>query len=116
MGAFGHKSSSSYDRIVYRDRIEYRDPPPNPDPQNFRIGRSLDMDPWFIFEVTYPDCTNYEGKKILVYKNTNIIDIIRQKSMDPHFSDNKKFRSPFARFVPTNEGWEAAIKFCEAMG
>lgn len=109
-------SSSSYDepKVVYVDkRVEV--PVPNPDPKNFHIDRALELKPWLILEVTYPDCTNYEGRKILVYKGTGIEDIARQNSLDPHFSNNKEYHSPFARFVPTNEGWEAAIKFCESM-
>lgn len=27
----------------------------------------------------------------------------------------KKFKSPIARFVPTDEGWDMAITFVEAM-
>jgi hypothetical protein len=36
-----------------------------------------------------------------------------QKIIDPHFSDNKNFYSPIARFVPTDDGWRMAEAFCE---
>lgn len=105
-------SSSTYDK----PQIIYKEVPanPNPDPKNFLIKRALEIKPWLILEVVYPGCTNYEGRKILVYK-AMFIDIVKQNNLDPHFSNNKKYHSPFARFVPTNEGWEAAISFCEGM-
>jgi hypothetical protein len=65
--------------------------------------------------VRYLDCTNFEGKKILVFKdanqllkelNTGLPNTLR---LDPHFS--KSLDSPFARFKPTTEGWAFALKF-----
>ena len=32
--------------------------------------------------------------------------------IDPHFSDNKKYHSPIARFEPTDRGWEMALTLC----
>ena len=43
--------------------------------------------------------------KIMVYE-CELGDLLRQKSIDPHFSDNKNFYSPIARFEPTIRGWE----------
>ena len=80
--------------------------PPNPDPANYRILRSDKYGPFLLVEVLYPDCTNYEGRKILLYKGVTLADLDRQGSIDPHFSENSKFASPIVRFMPTETGWE----------
>jgi hypothetical protein len=65
-----------------------------------------------ILEIEYPDCTNYEGRKLLVFENVTVNDLIKQRSIDPHFSENKKYISPIARFRPNEEGWKDAVSFC----
>lgn len=100
-------SKSSYDRIQYIDR-EVTVHAPNPNPSNFEIlQKGFSKSGYLILKVHYPDCTNYEGIKILVYKNDKILT---QETIDPHFSENEKFESPIARFEPTEFGWELAKK------
>lgn len=84
-------------------------PPGNPDPGNFRIlthyvlGRNLAV------EILYPDCDNYEGRKILVFIDVpNVRKILKEKRIDPHFCRNDGRYHPFARFEPTEAGWAAA--------
>lgn len=88
---------------------------PNPKPNNFRILASFQFGNYLLLSIEYPDCTNYEGKKILVYKDCDITDLMKQWSIDPHFSENKAYHSPVARFVPSEEGWQMAQKFIQAM-
>ena len=78
----------------------------NPDPYNFKVLKHILVDNMLIVEIQYPDCINYEGKKILVFENVKYSDLMKQGSIDPHFSDNKKFKSPIARFSPTEQGWK----------
>lgn len=89
---------------------------PNPDPNNYVIKDSQMVRGHAILMVHYPDATSYEGHKILFYKNTKLDDIRKQKHLDPHFSNNKQFLSPFARFEPTNDGWDAAVTLAMAIG
>lgn len=103
MGMIRILSSSSYDEPQNL---------PNPVPVNYRIVRYLQLNNFLIVKIRYPDCTNYEGDKILVYKNTSIKRLERQGSIDPHFSDNPNMISPVARFVPTVDGWNMAVFFC----
>lgn len=117
MGMRGPVSRSSYDFVDYRPtgnsghgKIEKL---PNPDPNNYKILRSLSGVNWLLLEVQYPDCTNYEGKKILLFRNTTLEKIKAQKTLDPHFSNNKNYISPFARFEPTKEGWKIAVQFMD---
>ena len=90
----------------------------NPNPNNYVIKKCASshgsIDFFTIVEINYPDCENFEGNKILVFKNVSIEQLEKQKVIDPHFSDNDKYFSPIARFVPTQEGWENADMFCMA--
>lgn len=79
---------------------------PNPDPKNFEILYVYTCKNAHVLIVKYPNCTNFEGKKILVYKG----EYKRLKERDPHFS---KGYSPIARFAPTREGQKLAIKLAE---
>jgi hypothetical protein len=84
---------------------------PNPNSHNYNIIDSRELNNFLIILIKYLDCTNFEGKKILIYKNCSLEDLKNQKYIDPHFSDNKKFHSPIARFEPTKEGLKMAVFF-----
>jgi hypothetical protein len=62
----------------------------------------------------YPDCTNYEGNKILVFRGVTLIDLVNQRQIDPHFFKDAKVKSPIARFEPTPQGWTMAQVFVDA--
>lgn len=83
---------------------------PNPDPQNFIIKKTERIGSFTIVLINYPDCTNYEGNKVLVYHGCNIRDVIASKKLDPHFCDECTI-SPIARFEPTERGWNWAKDF-----
>lgn len=83
---------------------------PNPNPNNYTILDKVRIGKHLVIKIQYHDCTNYEGVKILLYRNTTLLSLVKQKAIDPHFSNNKKYKSPFARFEPTEEGWETAIE------
>lgn len=90
-------------------------PTKNPNPKNYVILDSEAIGPFLILHIRYPDCTNYEGKKILVFQNTSLISLKKQGSIDPHFCNNPNYKSPIARFEPTNKGMDMAKIFCNAM-
>ncbi|BBA65560.1 hypothetical protein [Xanthomonas phage XacN1] len=80
----------------------------NPVPSRFTILESYARgDNHIAIKVNYPDARNYEGTKILVYRNVNVHRILSAIVLDPHFSDDGSL-SPFARFEPTVDGWAAA--------
>lgn len=84
---------------------------PNPRADNYRIIKYREFDNSVVVKIKYLDCTNYEGIKILYFDNCKLKDLKRQKLIDPHFSENKDFISPTARFEPTRFGWRDAIMF-----
>lgn len=88
---------------------------PNPDPSNYEVIEKLELNNHLIVEIIYKDCSNYEGRKILLYRNTKWEQLEKQKLIDPHFLDDKKYISPFARFEPTGKGTEAAVKLAEIL-
>lgn len=83
---------------------------PNPDPHKYEILRSEQIDDHLLVMIQYPDCTNYEGKKILLFEGITLEQLVFQKFIDPHFSDSAKYKHPIARFVPTEVGWEMGRK------
>ena len=101
MGVMKLFSSSSYDSNQQ----------PNPNPKNYQILSSAVIGSFLVLRIKYPDCTNYEGMKILVFENTTEEDLRKQGSIDPHFSQNPNYVSPIARFKPDDEGWEMALEF-----
>jgi len=86
---------------------------PNPKPDNYKILKLQQIGNHLIIKIKYLDCVNYEGVKVLVFENCKLTDLTKQKLIDPHFSENKKFKSPIARFEPTEKGWKLAINLME---
>ena len=88
----------------------------NPNPKKYKIMDYEKNSSFLILWIKYLNCTNYEGNKILVYKDVTIEEIKEQgrlDGIDPHFSNNKKYHSPVARFEPTEFGLELAQKMCQ---
>ncbi len=89
--------------------------PPNPDPKNFEIWRYEENGDWLLVVIRYPDCINFNGDKILLYRNITIERLKGLTEIDPHFSNKFKQITPFARFVPTEEGWNTAVKLMDVL-
>ena len=81
---------------------------PNPNPARFKIVTTLQVGDNLVAQIKYPDCINFEGSKILLFLATDKYELKSRTAIDPHFDDNSK--SPFARFKPNQEGWDAAVE------
>ncbi len=81
----------------------------NPDPFNFKILNTVTFRNCIVATVNFPDCTNYEGNKILVFKSNSHVCLSKEK-LDPHFCKDSDL---IARFVPTYEGYCTALELCE---
>lgn len=123
-------SKSTYDRPAYfsgpakvvvevvhhHKTTKPRAPQGNPNPFRYTILKSQQHGLALIVKVHYPDATTYEGVKILVYSNGTLAELTSQsKGIDPHFSPSKSALSPFARFEPTNKGWQAAVRLAKSL-
>jgi len=87
----------------------------NPNPCNYKILKYKYINNYLIILINYPDCKNFEGNKILIFKDIKLKELIYKESIvkiDPHFSNETKY-SPIARFIPTKKGFEMAEKMCE---
>lgn len=107
-------SSSALDRTVIavhkrpiRPKVKSPVRLPNPDPRKYTIIRHKTVGRHVVIEISYLGCTNYEGRKVLVFRDTTITQLRRRKVIDPHFCEDH--RSPIARFAPTPLGWKLAI-------
>lgn len=86
----------------------------NPNPSNFKILKHELIGHYLVVLILYPDCNNYEGRKILVYENMSLRELRKQKIIDPHFCDHDFHISPIARFIPNDIGWKYAVQFCKS--
>ena len=85
-----------------------------PDPANFEIQKLTDKGGGYIIaRIRYPDCTNYNGDKILLFKDMTRTHIESLNRLDPHFSDDRN--SPIARFKPTGEGFRLAMMLVDSL-
>jgi uncharacterized Fe-S center protein len=104
-------SDSSYNHMCqsYKHEIDElkKQIAKNPDPSNFEILDVVENGGFVALKVKYPNCSNLEGIKIMVLQ-TSIIDLLKTKILDPHFSDTN---SILARFEPTDRGWRWAKAF-----
>lgn len=80
-----------------------------PDPKNWQILKMYNAENAHVLKIKYPNCTNFEGVKVLVYKGK----FKKLKERDPHFSEEKE--SPLARFRPDNIGWNLACDFADEL-
>jgi hypothetical protein len=76
----------------------------NPDPENFRIVRYTEKNNHTLVEVHYPNCTNFNGTKILLIA-ASYEQIKKLKELDPHFIEEGSKVNIIARFRPTTQGW-----------
>lgn len=100
------KSGSNYET----ERISEFDP----NPTKFIIRMYNEQNGNLAILVKYPNCKNYEGEKVIVYRNTTWEQVRNLKELDPHFT-KKTVIKPFARFEPTTEGWLKAVELLNAL-
>lgn len=90
----------------------YAAPDSNPNPAVFTILTEKMIGKFLVLHVNYPNCTNFEGHKLMVYKGfKNSKDLLRLNNgkLDPHFSNKRG--SPIARFAPV----QSSIDLIEKM-
>ncbi len=75
---------------------------PNPNPGAWALEKKVEYENAYVLLVTYIGCTNFEGKKLMVFRGKYRC----RPWLDPHFSEDPD--SPIARFRPDDEGWKMA--------
>ena len=81
-----------------------------PDPSNYELLSHVHVGSHLVVKIRYPDCSNYEGEKILLYSNITLDELLEHNALDPHFCDREDCISPVARFEPTVYGWKLAMR------
>jgi len=87
----------------------------NPNPFKYKIEKVLEHGGYLLLLINYPDCTNYEGNKILLFKDCTLAALEKQSGIDPHFSSDIRYHSPIARFEPTSFGWMMGVNMMEVL-
>lgn len=75
-----------------------------PNPIEFEVLRNVKVGNHWVAKIHYPNCTNYEGKKVVILRQ----DPSTMTELDPHFREGGPV---VARFEPTTRGFEQAIVF-----
>ena len=82
----------------------------NPNKYRFEVLKFDRVNGWAVVILAYADCTNFGGKKVLVYDDADQAwEAVQGGCVDPHFLDEGV--SPVARFEPTQRGLEMAQAF-----
>jgi hypothetical protein len=113
MGMFPKKNCSSSPYVARADAcVSTEQYGSAPNPEVFTIIQERYFNGYLILKVEYPHCTNFEGLKIMIYKNgfktSEELLKFNNGELDPHFS--RDIGSPIARFRPTAEAEELIIK------
>lgn len=79
-----------------------------PSASKFTVIRCELVGWFFVAEIHYANCTNFEGKKVLILRS----DPRKMTILDPHFESGGAVA---ARFEPTAYGWNLAIQTANLM-
>lgn len=110
--ASGCGCTPEFKEIIVEKKVFVKEP--NPDPQNFEVMTVKIKGDYAIVSVKYPDCTNYEGNKLLVFEGVTEAEIRGWTFIDPHFCEGDH-PTPIARFEPTIKGWGLAVCMCQGI-
>lgn len=78
-----------------------------PNPLEFKINEAVEENGYLVADITYPNCSNFEGRKIILFDNVSKEWLYSLSELDPHFEENGYI---VARFEPTKRGIQLAIK------
>lgn len=82
----------------------------NPDPCRFRLVSWIQYGSYILAKVNYPDCTGFEGNKLLVFKGLSVGELTGLSVLDPHFTIDGRI---IARFRP--DLWADAESFIKGL-
>lgn len=100
-----------------------------PDPNVYEVVKVIAVGSWLVLMAQYTSCKkcSFDAKKIMVFENTTMQDVIYWRRIDPHFakprsfpphsatanSDKKQAPPPRARFPGDDQGWEDALYYAK---
>lgn len=78
---------------------------PNPNKFNFKILDKKIKGDYLLVHIIYPDCTTFDGKKLILFKGIDFNDLSEMSEIDPHFLEDNNVA---ARFRCNTEGLHLA--------
>lgn len=91
-----------------------------PNPRNYKVLKVEQVQSNLVLMVQYSSCSkcSFDSKKVMVFKDTKLEEVIFWSVIDPHFSDKKpKNREvappPRARFPADDKGWKDALNYAK---
>ena len=87
---------------------------PNPNPYRFDIIKIQEFDRHTVAWIRYPDCSTFEGIKVLVFAGNCASKIQSSDRIDPHFTKDRP--TLIARFRPDQAGMAALQLFIDPLG
>ena len=124
----GDPQCSSYGPVGWvaeaKETIAKYEPSTTPDASNFEIEDVEQVGRHIVLKAKYPNCAKcaYEGNKVMVFLDCNLKDVLKWRTIDPHFRSTTSARSaktapsPAARFPGSAEGWKDAIDYASGKG
>jgi hypothetical protein len=91
--------------------IRNNDANQTPNSANYKIERAEVYNNNTVVQVRYPDCPDFNGKKILVFRGYQMVVLMNTNRLDPQFSLTSNL---IAQFLPTDDGWAMAVSFALA--
>ena len=90
-----------------------------PDNSHYEIVDAVAVGTHLVMRVKYQSCRDcaYEGIKVMVFLDTNSIDALKWRKIDPHFRTASggtiAAPSPAARFPASPQGWMDALAYAK---
>lgn len=114
------KTKAANERVA---ELERRLAALSPDPTAYDLEDIRVVGSCVVVKVSFPNCSScsYEGRKVLVYENTDALAVARWRKLDPHFRESGKNKDPktapppAARFPASPEGWERAVEWAKTI-
>jgi hypothetical protein len=115
-GPFSKSSLDTCDGTCSKSFEQRRQEFGNPDPRRYGVLSHTTVNGYLILELHYPNCTNYEGRKVLLFdRGVTMVRLKRQNAIDPHFSNSAEYNHPIARFEPTARGHAMAVRLAQTL-
>lgn len=84
-----------------------------PIPTMFTVEDVQYLGEYVLVRINYPHCKNWDGDKICLYKTNVWIEVSCSGVIDPHFLPDRL--SPMARFEPSDEGVDLAVRLLHSL-
>lgn len=86
----------------------------SPNPWKFTIHEIWQYKHATVAIIDYPNCTNFEGSKVIVFRGQQRDALLKAEQIDPHFYQKSTTLSIIARFRPDAKHVDLARQFAKS--